>query len=62
MSNGSERLDKISRVNALLAAQQGGVAFREGQGLGDCPYGQDSQTERFLAYYWSEGFTAAAPS
>ncbi|MCX6396055.1 MAG: hypothetical protein NTV23_06180 [Propionibacteriales bacterium] len=59
MSERSVSLDQISRVNALLAAKQGGQACRDGQSLADCPYGSATQTERFLALYWRDGFAAA---
>lgn len=55
----ADRLDRISRVNALRAAAAGGEAFRAGACPSACPYCRETQTDRFLAYYWLAGWRAA---
>lgn len=52
---------KISRVNALKAAAEGGKAARDGKLVSDCPYKGSETVDEFLAHYWMRGHREVAP-
>lgn len=57
---GPGRLYKMTRVNALLACEEGEEAFRAGLRPSDCPYVPRTATGEFLAHFWLAGWWLAA--
>lgn len=54
--------DKISRVVAVEAERDGGVAARAGKPVSDCPYQRtaDPSVEDFQAHHWLKGYARAS--
>lgn len=57
---GPGRLYKISRVNALLACEEGEQAFRRGLRPSDCSFLPSDTTQEFLSHFWLAGWWLAA--
>lgn len=53
-------LDRISRLNAQLACQEGEAAFAAGLRPDSCPYTPDTDAGEFLHHFYVAGWWLAA--
>jgi hypothetical protein len=50
----------MTRVNAMIACDEGEEAYRAGLLPSDCPYVPRDATQEFLAHFWLAGWWLAA--